>query len=100
MTVRIDAEPLAVWDTRDYDSLWWQHRSQAAEWTRQHLSDRRIHCFRAEFHLIDVPFAVLHCYAEDENGCIISDPVTGQAVRAEPVTEMLDELPPPHLLGR
>jgi hypothetical protein len=101
MTVRIAAEPLAVWDVRDDQaSLWWRNWGENLRWAREHMSDCRNRCYRAEFYLIDAPCVVLHCYAETQDGRRVCDPQTGAPVLAEPVTEMLDELPPPHLLGR
>lgn len=99
MTIRVDTEPIAVWDANLAGSLWFRLWPETARWSQAHISDTRNRCFRAEFHLIDVPFAVLHCYAKDENGHSFNGP-DGEPALADPVVEMLDELPPPHLLGK
>jgi hypothetical protein len=101
MTVAgIKAEPLAVWDTRDgKDSLWWQHWREASKWAPAHIADANS-TYRVEFFLVDAPFAVVWRYKRNENGRCYTDPATGDIASADPVVQMLDELPPDHLLGR
>jgi hypothetical protein len=94
----IDAELAGVWDTREADSPWFRQWPDTARWSSAHLSERRNRCYRAEFYLIDAPFVVLHCFAEDPGGRILG--VDGEPAAADPVIELLDELPPPHLLGK
>lgn len=96
----MSAAPLAVWDTRDGPgSPYWQHFSETSKWATEHFPDGAIDVYRAEFYLIDAPFAVLFCYAEDEFSRRFVDPGTREIAVREPVTMPLDELPPPHLLG-
>jgi hypothetical protein len=43
---------------------------------------------------------VLYQVVTDEDGHKLANPETGGLWLAEPVLQMLDELPPAHLLGR
>jgi hypothetical protein len=97
----ISAEPLAVWDCRERDSLFWQHWQETHIWAMEHLKDANS-TYRAEFHLIDIPFAVVHRFATDDNGRKFRDSGTGCIACATPVIEIevLDELPPAHLLRK
>ena len=91
--------PLAVWDVHEdrwLDNLF-HERSQ---WAQGHFPDRAQLVYRAEFYLMDTAFAVLYSYAEDSEGRLYRDPVTGAPARAEPRTLILSELPPRHLLER
>lgn len=99
----IKAEPLAVWDVRDEGSLFWQHWGETHAWARDHYRDRGMRTYRTEFYLLDAPFAVMYRYAADESGQgrrVRYNTETGGPDLEEPVVEMLDELPPAHLLGR
>jgi hypothetical protein len=101
----IKAEPLAVWDVRMYHDdmgdrgLYWRNWQETSGWARAHIADVDS-TYRVEFHLVDAPFAVVWRYKRNERGWCFTDPATGDVARAEPVVQMLDELPPPHLLGR
>src|SRR6266487_2996956 len=57
--------PLGAWDT--CEPLWWQHHAEASPWAQEHIPDLD-RTYRAEFYLIDAPFAVLYRYAENEAG--------------------------------
>lgn len=90
-------EPLGIWDTR-VGSAWKCCMPEAGEWAEQHIRDAGS-TYRAEFYLFDVPFAVLYRYARDEDGRIACDPETCALVKADPVVQVLDELPPARLLA-
>ena len=97
----IKAEPLAVWDANDRWGLFWDHWQETHVWAIEHFGqDVANRTSRVDFHLIDAPFAVLHQLARDENGFPAFDPVTRDFFFAEPVVQLLDELPPAHLMGR
>jgi hypothetical protein len=93
-----DSKPLAVWDTREQNSLWWRHYREASPWAQEHIADADS-TYRAEFYLIDVPFVVLYRYERGEDGRVRTDPATNEPVAAKPVKQTLDELPPAHLLA-
>lgn len=91
-------KPLGVWDTRE--DRW--HRDLApgaSAWAVKHIADANS-TYRAEFYLIDGPFAVLYRYVRDETGHVSVTEPDGEPVTAEPVVQALDELPAAHLLGR
>jgi hypothetical protein len=91
--------PLGVWDVNDgEDSAYWAHWREISRWAVAHFPNRASDVYRAEFYLIDTPFAVLFRYAEDDHGRHYTDPATGEVARTEPVTMTLSELPPGHLL--
>jgi hypothetical protein len=90
--------PLGVWDTRDRDSIWYRHWRETVPWAAEHIRDVN-NTYRAEFYLIDAPFAVLYRYRENGEGRRYIDPATGEPAVEEPVTQMLDSLPPLRLLG-
>jgi hypothetical protein len=97
----IKTEPLAIWDANDMHGLFWRHHPEASAWAIEHLGrDVANRTFRVGFHLVDAPFAVLQMCVRDENGRLLNDPATGDLAFAELVVQMLDELPPAHLLGR
>lgn len=97
----ISAEPLAVWDASEEEGLFWQGWPATHVWAADHLGQEVANrTIRADFHFVDAPFAVLHQVVTDEDGRKLVDPVTGGPMLAEPVVQMLDELPPAHLLGR
>lgn len=85
-------EPLAVWDARE-NGL--GHYIERAEWVERHLGDPRF-IYRAEFYLIDAPFAVVHKFARNGDGRKWA--ANGEPVTKPPVTVPLTELPPTHLL--
>jgi hypothetical protein len=89
-------EPLAVWDTRTATWFTWAF-SERTHWATEHLQRAR-DTYRAEFYLMDAPFAVLYRYARNSDGKLYEDPDTGHLVSETPVTQMLDELPPKRLL--
>jgi hypothetical protein len=93
--------PLAVWDANDRSGLFWDHWSETHVWAIEHLGrDVANRTYRVEFFLVDAPFAVLHCFSLNADGRKYTDPATGGTARAKPVVQMLDELPPAHLMGR
>jgi len=90
------AGPLAVWDARTGNFHKWAHWLEASQWGKDHdlpVGD----LYRIEFYLLDTPFATLFAYARDDSGHPYVDPDTHSAALAEPVTKILDELPPDHL---
>jgi hypothetical protein len=96
----VDAPPIAVWDAQDPEGLFWLNWREASAWATEHIRDVN-DTYRAEFYLLDAPFVVLHRFAADDAGRHIWDPETESAMLAgQPVVQVLDELPPPHLLGR
>lgn len=91
-------EPLAVWDTRDYDGAWWwlvREGLKPYEWAQEHIREPNS-TYRVDFYLFDGPFAVVHRYARDEDGRLYGD--GAEPVKLPPVVQPLDELPPAHLL--
>lgn len=97
----IKAEPLAVWESNNHDGLFWQHWQETHTWAIEHLGqDVANRTYRVAFFLADAPFVVLYCYSVTADGHKYTDPATGDTARAEPVVQMLDELPPAHLMGR
>jgi hypothetical protein len=90
-------EPLAVWDSREPGDCFWRHHLEASEWASTHLPGRAASIYRAEFYLMDAPFAVVHAYARNDQDRIIFDPATNGPVHAPPATVILGELPPEHL---
>jgi hypothetical protein len=95
-----EAEPLATWDTRDHGSPWWgDHPIEISKWAVAHIADANS-TYRVEFFLVDAPFAVVCRYTRNDHGHCFTDPETGDIARDEPVVQVLDELPPTHLLGR
>lgn len=91
--------PLAVWDVSDgKDSPYWAHWRETSAWAVAHFPRQAEDVYRAEFYLLDTPFAILYRFAEDEQGRRYTDPATGEAARAEPLRMILSELPPEHLL--
>ena len=96
----IKAEPLAVWDCRDRRGLFREHLDEASAWAIRHLGQEVANrTWRIDFHHADAPFAVLHGYALDADGRCYTDPETGSAALVVGV-QVLDELPPAHLMGR
>lgn len=93
-----DIVPLAVWDVHEenWPGPLWRER---CDWAQEHFPNRAEDVYRAEFYLADTPFVILFQYAEDEQGRRFYDPVTDDAAAREPVTLILGELPPAHLLG-
>jgi hypothetical protein len=94
----ITAAPLGVWDPSE--GVFDRHRDECSRWAIEHLPDRARSVVRAEFYLIDVPFAVVHQVKRNDEGRISCDPEADGPVLLPPVTVMLSELPPDHLLGR
>ncbi len=87
-------EPLGVWDVDESWGAWRRHLREAGPWARDHIRDSN-RTVRAEFYLLDAPLAVVYRLAEDSSGRLIwrDGPVC-----EEPAVEVLDELPPAHLL--
>lgn len=90
-----DLEPLAIWDanTPDWIRGPWRER---AEWVDEHLGETR-YIYRAEFYLIDVPFAVVGRFVPDHGGLKW---ISGDKPVTETVTVPLTDLPPAHLMGK
>jgi hypothetical protein len=98
-------EPLAVWDCRE--PAWGLGRGwgiglacaeafrEAREWAEVNI-DANHRTYRAEFYLLDAPFAVLYRYKRDEAGFLVVS--EGEPVTEPPVIVPLAELPPAHLL--
>lgn len=89
-------EPLAVWDVRS-DAWFDRYFLERAKWATGHI-ERSCDTYRAEFYLLDAPFARLHCYRRNPDGFKHGDPATGEPVTEPPVIVPLAELPPAHLL--
>jgi hypothetical protein len=90
--------PLGVWDSREehwYGPRW----REMSAWAQEHFPGRAANVYRAEFYLIDAPFAVLHSFKENSEGRRYLDTATGEPAIEEPFTLVLGELPPNHLLG-
>jgi hypothetical protein len=97
----IKTEPLAVWDCNERGGLFQEHRVEACAWAVKHLGQEVANrTLRVDFHLLDAPFAVLYQVVTDENGRKLARRPAGGPWLADPVVQMLDELPPAHLLGR
>lgn len=62
------------------------------------LIGARLATYRIEFYLVDAPFARVYRYALNDGGRLFIQPATGRPALAEPVTVLLDELPPAELL--
>ena len=90
-------DPLAVWDSREPGGCFWRHHPEASQWASTHLPHQATSIYRAEFHLMDTPFAIVHAYARNDQGRAIFDPATNGLVHAPPATVILSELPPEHL---
>jgi hypothetical protein len=91
--IAFDAAPVGVWEMRDRSCFWGLSDPRLLEaglWAMRHLR-RANDIFRAEFHVVDEPFAILWRYVRDEAGTLTDD-------QEEPVMQSLDELPPAHLL--
>lgn len=94
--------PVAVWDVGDPG---WRHDREAkTRWLEEQglpASDM----YRAEFWLIDAPFARIFCYAHDDNGCRYCAghspfPHDHLTAKEPPRDVPLSGLPPRELLGR
>jgi hypothetical protein len=94
----IKAEPLGVWDV-SHIAKWQSWMAEANDWAQRHIQDANA-TYRVEFFLVDAPFAVVWRYERNEHGRRYRDEVTSEPARAEPVVQMLGELPPAHLLER
>jgi hypothetical protein len=90
-------EPLATWNANDPGWADWRYRGEASAWAKEHLPDADS-TWRAEFFLVDAPFAVVYEFATDDEGRVRYDPAQRCPVMAEPATVILDSLPPAHLL--
>jgi hypothetical protein len=98
-TALLAGELLGVWDTRDRSSHWWQpSRHEASQWAVNHIRDANS-AYRVEFRLLDAPYAIVWRYTRNEQGRCFNDPVTDEVACDAPVVQLLDELPPAHLLG-
>jgi hypothetical protein len=97
----VDAEPLATWEASNGRGPFREHPAEASAWAVTHLGQEVANrTVRVDFHLLDAPVAVLYQVVTDEDGHKLANPETGGLWLAEPVVQMLDELPPAHLLGR
>jgi hypothetical protein len=94
-----DLKPLAVWDAKDRPDWWTDgHTQQMCWWVQTRLTEHAGDIHRIEFYLLDVPFAVVHKFALQDEGLKYLDVATGQAAVEPPVIVPLAELPPAHLL--
>jgi hypothetical protein len=86
-------EPLAVWDSTEPG---WcdEHWRERTEWAVLHLDAE--FTYRAEFYLIDAPFAVVHKFARNGDGRKWA--ANGEAMTEPPAILPLTELPPAHLV--
>jgi len=100
-----EAAPLAAWGAAEPDVGWgrwysWPRRLEAEKWAMDRgLIGDGILAYRIEFYLVDAPFARVYCFARNGAGHLFNHPATGRPALAEPVTIMLDDLPPAELLG-
>lgn len=83
--------PLAVWDVHN--------RSWAHNWrpVMEYLESQGIpvdDTYRVEVYLLDMPFARVFTYAENERGWRYVDPATGDAAVNDPYDVLLTALPP------
>lgn len=91
-------EPLAAWDGIRISEYGFSRETiERAEWARERLGDPAF-IYRAEFYLLDGPFAVVHCYARGADGFKYQDAETGSIAVEPPAIVPLGELPPAHLL--
>lgn len=90
-------EPLAVWDCNERGGLWWRNMGEASDWAVAHFQGNAWRTDRAEFYLIDIPFVILFMLKENDGNFYV-DPSTGELAREAPLTMILRELPPKHLL--
>lgn len=98
-------EPLGVWDARERHyglGRGWGIGLTCAtplrdmrEWAARHI-ERVNETYRAEFYLLDTPFAVLYRYQRDKAGFLVMR--RGEIAEEPPVIVPLAELPPAHLL--
>lgn len=96
MTIPPVSAAAGVWDARL--ARWTcPLRERRVDWAYAHLPDVD-RAWRAEFFLIDTPFAVLYRYAENADGRRWIDPDTREAAQDDPLVVPLAELPPPELL--
>jgi len=88
--------PLAVWDCRDpgISRLW----PEGSKWAQANIRDAGS-TYRLEFYLLDTPFAVAYRYVRNGAGFKTVRDGTGEPLCADPVVQMLDELPPAHLMA-
>jgi hypothetical protein len=99
--------PIAVWDVRDpeesaifFFANWEGARTiEASRWLEENVPELSTRVIRVEFHLIDVPFAIVTRYELNERGAI-SIGGDGRALISDPVTVVLRELPPECLLRK
>ena len=90
-------EPLGAWIPSARE--WWdQHRQERIAWAKAHML-RPGDTVRIDFFLFDAPFAVAYRIRRNEDGRPYTDPDTGDIAMEPPAMQVLDELPPAHLLG-
>lgn len=93
-------EPLAVWDCNDAASVIWNAYMECCAWAQGRIADTE-ETHRIDFHLTDVPFAVVYRYRRLPNGLLAMDwdcEDPPQVAQEEPVVVLLSELPPAWLL--
>ena len=103
----MSTQPLAVWDVRE--KPWWKLRPDKTAWLQAHELPAD-EMYRAEFYLLDAPFARVFCYHRNEQGrrhwndahdpCQPHDHDACAVAVEEPRDMILCELPPPELLGQ
>ena len=86
--------PLAVWDARARNYM------RICVPVMEYLLSQNIppvDTYRVEVYFLDVPFARVFTYAQDQQGCRYFDESTDVAAVNAPYDQILTELPPPGL---
>jgi hypothetical protein len=104
VTAATGVTPVAVWGAAERGGWgrWhsWPRWLDAEKWAMDRgLCGGGLATYRIEFYLVDAPFARVYGFARNDDGHLFTDPATGRATLADPVTVMLDELPPAELTG-
>ncbi len=90
---------IAIWDAngRGYGTgnQGWEYWEEASEWALAHGGDIDTH--RYEIWLMDCPVARIFRYKLSEHGRRYIDLANGEPAQQPVRTEILSELPPPHL---
>jgi hypothetical protein len=94
--VQLPVRPLSIWDARDRN---WCNPQQAGRlaWLRANRFNAA-EIYRAEFYLLDGPFARVFSYARNEHGLLHLVPGTKTAAVAAPMDIPILGLPPKELL--
>lgn len=94
-------DPVSVWDVNAAD--WFDGRwHDRCAWAQDHFPDAADAVWRAEFYVIDAPFAVLYRWRRaagwKEYKVTYLDPQTRRIAQQPPLTLVLSDLPPAALL--